>query len=347
MKPSAQEGGIPRVVLDPGAVPVVLASDEAFAPKLGVCLESMAENADRNRRYEVVILHSGFSPGVMDRIRLQMRRFPNFKVHFVDPAPLLRDVRLRKYKHNAISLETYYRFLIADILPESPKVLYLDSDLVVLGDLADLFAFDLGGRTVGAARDPEIVGDMSSPGSNFLRYATGFLGMRNPLGYFQAGVLVLDLERMRAAFPAARLVEAASAKVYRYNDQDILNQFCEGDVAYLPLAWNCLTDCGGVRTPIIARAPEAVRAEYEAARRSPLIVHYAGKVKPWNERGSDYAHLFWDYAKRSAFYDVLLAPPPVRKKRSLVGILLPRGSRRRALALRLYFRARWGGRRAR
>ena len=65
------------------------------------------------------------------------------------------------------------------------------------------------------------------------------------------------------------------------------------------------------RSEIISLAPKVLRDEYEAAYASPKVVHYAGPDKPWDDPSVDYADLFWSYARKTVFYEELLARMPL------------------------------------
>jgi lipopolysaccharide biosynthesis glycosyltransferase len=203
-------------------------------------------------------------------------------------------------------VETFYRFLIQDIFPETEKVIYLDSDIIVLSDIAELYAENIDGLLLAAVADADFQGQMNKPGDNTKQYADESLKLKNPYGYFQAGVLVLNLSEMRKMNSAEKWLELASERL-RYADQDVLNRACQGRVKYLDMSWNVLIDCNGERiSEVIEYAPVSVYQEYIKAREAPKIVHYAGFKKPWQVPGEDFGELFWLYARQTPFYEILL-----------------------------------------
>ena len=60
------------------------------------------------------------------------------------------------------------------------------------------------------------------------------------------------------------------------------------------------------RMDILKKAPLSLYEEYTKARQNPKIVHFAGYQKPWNEESCDYAEFFWEYARKSIYYEYLL-----------------------------------------
>ena len=324
------------------AITVVFASNEKFAPALGVCMNSLLEHTDPSRFYDIIVLESDISEFSKARLDLLVSRFPHSKLRFFNPKALLAGKQLQKNPADHISLETYYRFLIADILPTYQKVLYLDCDTVILEDVAELAAVDLQGKVLAATIDVEIPALAGGLDPDLGPYLSKVIGLRKGEAYHQAGVLVLDLEKMRALHSVDAWIGLAGERKYRYNDQDILNKECRGLYHTLPMEWNLVVDCNHRRLPIIEAGPYSVLQEYREARRHPKIVHYAGFEKPWDAPDSDFADVFWHYARTSEFYDRLLVMVQVSsaspRKQSLLMRLFPRGSKRRAFAKRLFYR---------
>ena len=201
-----------------------------------------------------------------------------------------------------ISNETYYRFLIQELLPYYSKVLYLDSDLIVKGDVAELFSVDLGDNLLAAVRDVDYCGNLNMKDGVRMRYTKEVLGMHQPYDYFQAGVLVLNTKAMRKLHPMEKWLEFASDDRYIYNDQDILNAHCQGRVKYLDYDWNVMTDCFGRIGNVFSFAPCAIFDAFNDSRNHEKIVHYAGAQKPWKVMGCDRFDLYWEYAKDTPFY---------------------------------------------
>ncbi|MDT4761984.1 glycosyltransferase [Sphaerochaeta sp. PS] len=325
-----------------GAIPVVFASNERFAPFLGVCMQSMLEHISPPNWYDIVVLESNLSEDSKRRLELMCSRWDTVSLRFFNPTAMLSGRKLQKNSTDHISMETYYRFLIADILPEYEKVLYLDCDTVILDDVANLFATDLGSAAIGAAIDPEIPGQRELDPS-LVAYMRDVLHMDDKDPYLQAGVLVLNLEAMNKLHSVDEWLALAGERKYRYNDQDILNKECKGHLHLLDLSWNTVVDCNGRRLPIIEKGPRMVLQAYLKARCQPKLVHYAGFEKPWDAPGSDFAYLFWDFANRSTFADRVLSMRvgdlvhAKKAKQPFVQRLFPRGTRRRDFAKRVFY----------
>ena len=239
-------------------------------------------------------------------------------------------------------------------MPDYHKIIYIDCDLVVNEDLAELYQFDLHGNVIGAAWDIDVAGLRKTNRNEWQQYASNVLGLDEKDRYFQAGVLIIDLDALRKITDAKALVQMAVTHQYRCHDQDVLNIVCKNKVEYLPQKWNVLMnwvgDNGACRMNLMRRAPHDLYFEYLEARKQPYIVHYAGYQKPWHVVDCDLSDYFWSYAKESLFYPWLIDHlEPSRKDntgsntvgyvhwlRKLQDKLFPRGTKRRSVIDRIY-----------
>ena len=144
---------------------------------------------------------------------------------------------------------TLYRLLLPSLLPASvDKVLYLDADTLVCGSLERLYANDLKGRLVAAVVDEGAIERKRQ------------LGFEETEGYFNAGVLLLNLAEIRAADLESRWLRMVNETQYIWPDQDILNITCKGAISWLPAEFN--------------------RFGAESPHSKDTIIHYIVQ-KPW------------------------------------------------------------------
>lgn len=349
----------PEEVLEPlsvgvpqsSIVPVVFAADDNYVPQLTTTIYSAIRNANPNRFYDVIVLQRNIAWDKQKRLQsFFSKHFTNMVLRFTNVDRKVAGVKLTT--NNAhISVETYYRFLIQQVLPFYNKVLYLDSDIIINGDIAELFDTDLGNNLLAAVHDIDFLGNLNIKHGLRMDYAKTVLKMRNPYAYFQAGVLVLNTAAMRKHYTIEQWLEYASNPDYIYNDQDVLNSYCEGKVTFLDWDWNVMHDCGGRVANVFSYAPNDDYDAYMNSRNHPKIIHYAGYEKPWVNPDCDFASIYWCYARETPFYERLLKkvvqanspeinaqPAPIMheraikensKIRSIVDPFLPLGSRRR------------------
>lgn len=306
-RPDGSQPLLPLIDIEPKArgrqmVPVVFASDDNYVPMLATTVYSMLANANPKPFYDVVVLERNISPQRKAMLEDMVAAFDNARIRFVDVQRRIEGYDLSTNNEH-ISLETYYRFLVQEILGAYNKVLYLDCDLVVEGDVYELFSTDLGTNLLAAAHDIDYLGNLNMNDGERMRYTTQVLGLKHPYDYFQAGVLVLNTAELRKLHSVEEWMQIVSEANYIYDDQDILNKECQGRVTYLPFNWNVMHDCGGRVGKVFVFAPNDTFDAYMVSRANPQIIHYAGFEKPWVNLRADFAVTYWRYARQTPFYE--------------------------------------------
>lgn len=290
--------------VSPGSVTVVLAANDSFVIPLSVCLKSALMYTSRNRKYDFFVLSSDIDRENQKLLRSLLTPYPNATLRFVNAMPYLEGHTLKAHAH--ITVETFFRFLIQDILPDRSKAIYLDADTLVCRDLGALYDTPLDGCMLAAVKDPDFIGQVCGAIPGMDEYARDVLQLSDPYSYFQAGVLLLNLAQMRKAYSSQQWL-ALAAQDFRYSDQDVLNKYCQGKVKFLDMGWNVLYDCDDYRVEqVISRAPQSLKDAYMASREDPYIIHYAGFVKPWQRLPVDFGREFWSCARLTPYYAQLI-----------------------------------------
>ena len=286
------------------AIAIAFAANHSFVPYFAACLQSLLTHSSSENRYDLVLLHTDITREDQKWLLEMTIPYPNASLRFYDVKPLICHYNLKATGH--ISVETYFRFLIQEIMPEYDKVLYLDSDMIINADVAALYQTDVEGYLLAAVRDPEFLGHLHGANRRIQRYILGTLKLNNPQDYFQAGVILFNTKELRKTYTIGQWL-SFSSEPYMYNDQDVLNLYCQGRAKILDMSWNVLTDCNHTRiSQVIAYAPESIQMEYFEARRNPRIIHYAGYRKPWQNPSEDMGEYFWHVARTTPFYEVVL-----------------------------------------
>lgn len=285
-------------------VPVVLAANQKYVPILYTCAQSIVEHTSTDRIYEIYIFHTDITADSQKAFQVYLAR-ENVHFTFVNVGSRVAGYILQAKQH--ITTETFYRFLILDILKVYPKVVYLDCDMIICHDVAELYDTNLGDTLIAGSLDPDFAGQCNMKNSEMRQYAKNVLGLDNPFVYFQAGVLVFNVDEMNKVTSVQKLFEMSDTGIYRFSDQDILNVVCKDRVTYLDMKWNMIFDCDHFRWhQVIKYAPYYILDAYEEARKDPYIIHYAGFLKPWMKPDEDFGDVFWDVARRTRFYEQVL-----------------------------------------
>ncbi len=263
----------------PSLPSIVCAVDDNFEMPVRVALQSLAaaheECLDDLR---VVILYDELSTDAQTRIRVHGDRL-GLKLELVESPPV--DPRfpvLRRY-----TAAIYLRLNVHHVLADESRVLYLDSDLIILDDLRELLTLPMNGHAVGAVRDSARP-TMSRGG------ALPSWGQREfppDREYFNSGVLLLDLDECRATGVLDRAGEILLERpeVARFPDQDALNWSAADNWLRLDRKWNTFAmsimasrdDYVHVAEDIVG-LDSLVRAEQTAS-----ILHFSGRDKPWQD----------------------------------------------------------------
>lgn len=299
------ETACPQPVLRPAfsenSIPVVFAANNQYVPVFAAALYSLLEHISPQYNYDIVLLESDVRKETMEHLSSLTAGYPNVSLRFFNALHMTRGYALQASGH--ISVETYYRFLIQDVLPGYDKVLYLDCDVILKTDVAELYMTDVEGYLLAAARDPDFLGQIHGANKDTQKYIKNAFHMQDPDSYFQAGVLLFNEKEMRRAYTLDQWL-TFSTTPYKYNDQDVLNLYCEGRVKYLDMAWNVLTDCDHTRiSNVIVHAPASIQETYQKAYEDPKIIHYAGHMKPWHKPTEDQAQHFWSALKNTPYYE--------------------------------------------
>ena len=287
-------------------VPVAFAADNNYVPMVSTTIYSMLKNASSDYRYDIYVLSRDISGENQQRMRDFFAQFDNASLRFLDVSHLIEGYSLATNNPH-ISIETYYRFLVQELMPFYDKVLYLDSDLIVKDDVSKLFETELGDNLLAAVRDLDFCAHINTKRDERIDYARDILEMSDPYSYFQAGVLLLNTKAMREFHSIEEWLSFAGDDRFIYNDQDALNAQCEGRVCYLDYDWNVMTDCNGRISSVFAYAPANIYDAFLDSRNHERIVHYAGFEKPWTHPYCDRSDLYWIYARETPFYENLLS----------------------------------------
>ena len=257
-------------------VNLFFACDDAYVPFLSVTLTSIYEHRNPDRCYMIRVLHTGMGTDAQARLKTQLEA-PNFTVAFENICHHVKAFAQRLHTRDYYSCSTYYRLFIPELYPELSKALYLDCDLVLQEDVAQLYDLSLGDDLVGAVPDG-IVGSVEE----FKLYVQNRRDMVRAEDYFNAGVLLMNLDAMRRWNFADRFLELLERVTFKVGqDQDYLNVLCRGRVRYLGHEWNAM--------------PTGVNV------RKPKLIHYNMDAKPWRRDGVKYEKEFWDCAATSGF----------------------------------------------
>ncbi len=242
---------------------IVCACDAGYIPHLATMLLSLVENNERHR-IRVFVLCDGVLPG-REKLAALLRGH-RAQLSFISiEAGLLQSLFVNAH----IGKTTYARLLIGELLPpEIDRLLYLDCDLIVRGDLGGLWNTDLAGKSIGAV--PEIT-----------RYSWhSRLGLPPDSPYFNGGVMLVDLRRWREMDIGRRALGFAREHPDRLQwwDQCALNLILHDDWLPLDPIWNFQS----MEVGVIDHGMIRFRRLSPSIRAAIRVVHFTTGSKPWH-----------------------------------------------------------------
>lgn len=242
--------------------------DANFMQHCAVTLVSLFEN-NKSADICVHIVAPSLSEENQQILRNLVASYGNDIRFYFPPEDLLSCFAIKKFGKR-ISMATYYRCMFSAILPDDvEKVLYLDCDIVVLGDISEFWNTDLSGCGAACIED---IGKDEDERYERLHYDRSY-------SYFNAGVLLINLDYWREHKVDKQCVKYFQTYPERilFNDQDLLNVVLHKDKVFVPLKWN-------MQDGFYRYGMDKKVADWNSFREEllhPVILHYTNK-KPWN-----------------------------------------------------------------
>ena len=261
-------------------ISVFYAINDGYVPFLAVSLESLIAKASEKRFYEIRILYTTLNDEHKKALKKYERE--NITIDFVDLSEKIGRISNKLYTRDYFSMETYYRLFLPDLYPDMKKALYIDADTVLLDDIANLYNIDLGTNLVGAIPDGSVRAT-----KEFQDYVELVVGLKDYHNYFNAGILLMNLEELRNfRFQVKFMYLLDTVKFKVAQDQDYLNRLCKGRVTIIDNAWNTMP---------------AANPDFRS--KNPKLIHFNLSFKPWHLDNVPFEEYFWDFAWQTDFYD--------------------------------------------
>ena len=289
-------------------IPVVFSSDDKFFKFTATALQSIIDNSNTQNNYDIFIMCKNISCDYKEKLAGLVKGHDNFSIRYAS-----MDDFLDLFEADVNTETTYYRLWIPKIFNNFKKILYLDSDIVAEKDIAELFFTDIGNCLLGAAPDIGVfrIAHRNHELSRFIqKYAIETLKLASLYDYVQAGVLLFNVEAMNrfGFFDECFKFLSKNPKPY-YKDQDVINFVCRDSIFRFAVKWNVEWHCVFFPqdAPLNKALPKQFYEAYMDARRDTYILHFSGCSKPWAEPDKPMANVFWKYARRAPFYEVILS----------------------------------------
>lgn len=286
---------------------ICMSFDDNYAPHADVTITSLIKNVAPEQAIDFyIICDARLSAANREKICSAKTQARNVTFHFLSVSPdMLPALPLnRKY----ISLNTYYRLLMQRLLPaDIDKILYLDSDIVVCQNVAELWETQLEGYCLAGVHD-----------EGGMLQARRLYPLSHP-DYVNAGILLFNMKEINRRF--SDMFITCSEHYYRnrdqiiLQDQDILNITFKGSIKVLPLKWN-VSSRMFTFNELEHRYTQVMVSE---AVNAPAILHYTDSNKPWGIFcGHPLRHLYWQYRSMGNYATLSLRERFIRRYQGII-----------------------------
>lgn len=260
---------------------ILVSANDKYIMPLTVMLTSLLEN-NRNTGISVYFLYSDVSAENFRILEDMIQSSGQTLIPVRIPEQVFSSLKTAK----RISRETFFRLLVTKYVPADVKrILWLDCDIIVRGDLSGLYHTELDGCSLAGCERTDRMQ------ASFKQYFEKF-GLPEPVHYINAGVLLMDLETLRQMEMETLItecIEKYGADSFKYADQDLINIIFRGKIRLLDYReYNLMTNA------------ELYTAGLSCPDRC-VVIHYAGRLKPWQFTDVPFADIWKQYYDRSPF----------------------------------------------
>lgn len=270
--------------------------DNNYCRAMGATIASIIAN-NPGRHFTFHVLSVELSDEHQKRLQRLEQMYPvRTCLHLLDLASFSQFSHFLGHSHYSLSIFT--RLMIPDMLRgQTDRVLYLDADILCVGQLDEMIAMDLGDTVAVVVPDAPVT----------TRRRAAALELPHA-EYFNSGVMLMNIEPWIAQDITAQTLDTLlhSKKELRFPDQDALNIVLNGRARYISPRWNYLYDL--IHDLNVNKT--AMRPVGKA-----VFIHFAGAVKPWTDwSGHDARLMFRQYHALSPWSDMELDQEPKNTK---------------------------------
>lgn len=304
-------------------VPVVLASNNLFAPYTGVFIRSLLDHSSGENNYDIVILNREISEENQRLLKSLAADYTNVSIRFYDPSPFFASFHYVDDAHKW-PLEIFYKIAAPHILKYPGRIIVVDIDTYLMTDIARLMDEDLAGYCVGGvssaprlyaeAWTDRITNWTAGKGVRARDRWGGTDDWKNIEAYdknrLNGGLLVFDCGAYARQVDIETLLSTAQSTL---SEETALLILAKESIKLLDIAWNVWVPVNDGVAEMYKYLPEAFNkiynedGAYERAVKKPCILHWMGRPKPWVCPDVPYGGEWWQTALRTPFIGHIIA----------------------------------------
>jgi len=284
-------------------ITIAMSSSQMYSPYLSVCLQSLKEHTTETYNYDIIIFTSEINDETKKILKDQIEE-KNISIRFVNPKPYFENIKLTVSK-KYFKEECYYRVVAPLIFKNYDKIIFTDIDLLFEHDIKDLYNISLNDKPIAACIDLLWHGIINTQESLKTEYAIKTLGLTDPYKYVNTGVLIIDIKKCLETNFTQNILKLINNNQYETQEQCAINALLKENIKYLDFNWNASTKPTWIKNKMTYMSDKTITA-FNEAYNNPKIIHFMGPVKPWNTPQEDRAYKWWEYARRTPFYETIL-----------------------------------------
>ena len=263
------------LVTEKSPIVIVGCADDNYSMPLATTMSSVIAHVSSQRQVVICIIANKIAQANKKKILKSLNK-PNVTIEWLVPDEAkLTNVIISRH----ITIASYYRILIPELLPAKyQKAIYLDSDVIVKTNIEKLWDTEIADNYVLAVRDMDIDATYVSSPKGLQNYQQ--LGIAPDCKYFNAGVLVLNVDKWRRDNLSQKIVNYISNnQLYiRWHEQDAMNAVIAGKWSELDLRWNSQAV---IHTYSSWKETSLTEEMYNNVINDSYIVHFSSSAKPW------------------------------------------------------------------
>ncbi len=279
-------------------ISIAMALDDGYLYPTIVAMTSIMENANKNTKYDFYVMHPPeFKTENKEKLKTLEEKYSRCHINLINMGSQYKNANDK----GRITTPTYYRLSLSELLPEIDKIMWLDGDTLTFHDLNEMYKIDMEGY-----------------------YYKGFLDDNvNAVKSFDvdndhcicAGVMLINLKELRKDNMVEvfkKFIEENNEKLIQH-DQTVINVVCYKKIGILPAKF------GIYSYDNVKQAREQANVylcsygytadELEQAYKNPTVLHCVNK--PWKSMSAPFADRWWDYARKTDFFEEIHSKYPI------------------------------------
>ncbi len=280
------------------SIPVAMALDDGYLYPTIVAVTSIMENSDKNTEYDFYIMHPPeFKAENKEKLETLSKKYSKCHITFIDMGNQYKNAT----ESGRITTPAYYRLSLSELLPQLDKIIWMDGDTLTFHDLREMYDMDMEGYCYKGFLDDNV-------------NAVKSFGVDND-HCICSGVMLINLKELRKdntveAFK--KFIEENNEKLIQH-DQTTINVVCYKKIGILPAKFGIYSydDVKQAReqADVYLCSYGYTADELEKAYKDPVVLHCIRK--PWKSMSVPFANIWWDYARKTDFFEEIHSKYPI------------------------------------